>query len=282
MTAAAALKSALERRFGADAAALADVTAELAPAATTPLSAVAGRASVRRFQDKAVPEDLIRLLAATALSAPSKSDLQQADIVIVRDPGKRAFIAERIPSMPWVGSAPAFLVFCANNRRQRQTAARRGHAFANDHLDAFFNASVDAAIVLATFVTVAEACGLGCCPVSVVRNFSQELSDLLVLPEHVFAVAGMAVGWPDGARQISPRLGLEATLHTDRFSEDATAIARYDQRRQAVQPFVRQRRPDLFGECADYGWSEDKARQYAEPQRADFGAFIRRKGFRLD
>ena len=33
---------------------------------------------------------------------------------------------------------------------------------------------------------------------------------------------------------------------------------------------------------AFYGWSEDKARQYAEPLRADFGAFVRKKGFNLD
>jgi nitroreductase/FMN reductase [NAD(P)H] len=31
-----------------------------------------------------------------------------------------------------------------------------------------------------------------------------------------------------------------------------------------------------------YGWSEDKARQYAHPERADFGAYVRRIGFRLD
>ena len=30
--------------------------------------------------------------------------------------------------------------------------------------------------------------------------------------------------------------------------------------------------------CAFYGWSEDKARQYGVPQRADFGAFVRKKG----
>jgi hypothetical protein len=28
--------------------------------------------------------------------------------------------------------------------------------------------------------------------------------------------------------------------------------------------------------------SEDKARQYAEPQRIDFGAFVRDKGFNLE
>ena len=29
------------------------------------------------------------------------------------------------------------------------------------------------------------------------------------------------------------------------------------------------------------GWSEDKARQYSKSERADFGVFVRRKGFDL-
>jgi nitroreductase/FMN reductase [NAD(P)H] len=56
----------------------------------------------------------------------------------------------------------------------------------------------------------------------------------------------------------------------------------YDQRREAVQPYKTQRYTDKFGESAAYGWSEDKARQYSVPERADFGAFVRRKGFKLD
>ena len=39
---------------------------------------------------------------------------------------------------------------------------------------------------------------------------------------------------------------------------------------------------ERWGEVPFYGWSEDKARQYAEPQRTDFGAFIRAQGFKLD
>ena len=35
-----------------------------------------------------------------------------------------------------------------------------------------------------------------------------------------------------------------------------------------------QRDPVRFGEAPAYGWSEDKFRQYSEPQRVDFGAFI--------
>lgn len=42
-----------------------------------------------------------------------------------------------------------------------------------------------------------------------------------------------------------------------------------------------QRAPALFGTSASYGWSEDKARQYAQQERQDFGTFIRSRGFDL-
>ena len=50
--------------------------------------------------------------------------------------------------------------------------------------------------------------------------------------------------------------------------------------RAAIHPY-RPRDPARWGDVAFYGWSEDKARQYGVPQRADFGAFVRKKGFRL-
>jgi len=53
-------------------------------------------------------------------------------------------------------------------------------------------------------------------------------------------------------------------------------------RREAAQPYGQQRYVDVFGTSAAYGWSEDKARQYAVPERADFGAYVRARGFRLD
>ena len=56
----------------------------------------------------------------------------------------------------------------------------------------------------------------------------------------------------------------------------------YDRRRHAMMPYRRQRDVARFGEAALYGWSEDKARQYSQPERADFGAFIREKRFRLE
>lgn len=275
-----ALARALAARFGH-----AVAVAPEAEAAAAALAPMAGRASRRAFRDAPVSEALIETLCAVALSAPSKSDLQQRDVVVLRDPALRARVAALAPGQDWLAAAPALLVVCGNNRRQRLLHDWRGHPFANDHLDAFFNATVDAAIALSACVTAAEAVGLGCCPVSVLRNEARAVSDLLGLPDHVFPVAGLALGWPERAEAaVSMRLPLSATFHVDRYDETGLreTVDRYDRAREAAQPYARRRDDARFGADAPYGWSEDKARQYAGPERADFGAFVRAKGFRLD
>jgi nitroreductase/FMN reductase [NAD(P)H] len=248
------------------------------------LASLAGRRVVRRYRPDPLAPELLTLLCACALSAPSKSDLQQRDILIVADPAKRAVIADLIPDQPFIREAPAFLVFLANGRRIPKIADLRGKPFPNNHLDLFFNASIDAALALGAFVIAAEAAGLGCCPISVIRDHSARISELLALPERVFAIAGLCVGWPADAGWLSPRLSLETTIHTDHFEEHdfAGAVDRYDRRRARTRPYRQQRAPETWGTAEFYGWSEDKARHYATPQRADFGGFVRSKGFCLD
>jgi nitroreductase/FMN reductase [NAD(P)H] len=271
-------KDALDLRFGDFGA---KVDAEVA--ANVALQRMANRGVVRRFKPEPVGNDLIETLCAVALSAPSKSDLQGRDILIVDDPVLRSRINTLLADQEWIAAAPHFLVFLGNNRRQRQVHEWRGHPFANDHLDAFFNAAVDAAIALQAFVTAAEAAGLGCCPVSVIRNHAAEVSEMFALPDHVFPVAGMGFGRPAVPMNISARLPLALTLHRNRFTPATReAVEAYDRRRNGIFPYRAQRNVARFGICADYGWSEEKARHYAVPERADFGAFIRAKGFKLD
>ena len=272
------LLSVLKARFGS-APALTE-----APRGVEVLADMANRRVVRRYLDRPVAPALLDTLCAVALSAPSKSDLQQGDIVIVVDKGQREKLEALLPDNPWVKAAPVFLVFCGNNRRHRLLFEWRGQPFVNDYLDPFFNASVDAGIVLATFIAAADRVGLGTCPISAIRNHAREESDILGLPAHVFPVAALGAGWPSFEGVMSPRLGLDVTIHRDRYDESGLRdkIAAYDRRRHADQPYKSQRYTDRFGESADYGWSEDKARQYSVPERADFGAFVRAKGFKLD
>lgn len=267
------IKQALQARFG---------DAPGVPERAESLEDMAARGVCRLYRRDPVEPALVRTLCAVALSSPTKSDLQQRDIVVVTDPAIRARL-DAMTGFEWQPAAPVMLVFCANHARQRLCHELAGVPSANDHLDGFFNAAVDAGIALATFVTAAERVGLGCCPLSVIRNHAAEVSDLLGLPDRVVPVAGLTLGWPARPPRISPRLSLAATVHENRFEADQSeGIREYDRRRAEVQPFARQRDTERWGQKADYGWSDDKARQYAVPQRTDWGALVRAKGFSLD
>jgi nitroreductase/FMN reductase [NAD(P)H] len=135
------------------------------------------------------------------------------------------------------------------------------------------------------FVTAAEGLGLGCCPISLVRNHIEKLSEMLELPPGVFPVAGMCVGYPSQPGWISMRLPPALTVHTDRYDDSKfeALVEDYDRRREAVHatPRQNQRFADKWGYVDNYGWSEDKARQYSVPERHNFGPFIRGHGFGL-
>jgi len=145
------------------------------------------------------------------------------------------------------------------------------------------NAAVDAGIVMAQFIRAAEAVGLVSVPISAVRNHADQTSALLGLPDAVFPVAGLCVGYPFESGRIMPRLPLAVTTHTDQFDESALQdqIDAYDARRHALFPLRRQRHNHIYPDAKLNGWSEDKARHYSVPERDAFGAFIRSKKFSL-
>ncbi len=240
------------------------------------LLGMAAHATHRAWTGRPVEPALVRLLAACALSAPSKSFLQQADVIDVREPALRAEVQALVPSMPWMADAGALLVFCGNGRRFRRLFERRDAPFSNEHLDGFFNPTVDAALVLMNFVRAAEAVGLGCCPISVLRDRAERLAELLALPRHVFPVAGLCIGWPSQSREPTPRLPLAATLHVDRYDDAGqdAAVDAFDARYVAARARVL---PP--GSPPPRSWSEERVRQYASPQRGDWGTFVRARGF---
>ncbi|MGB0387344.1 MAG: nitroreductase family protein [Ardenticatenaceae bacterium] len=249
------------------------------------LSDILTRSSCRSYKNEPIPSDLLQTLFATAFSAPSKSDLQQACVIHVKNKNKQARIANSFLKINWIADAPVFLVWCGDGRRIRRLSQWRGHKFANDHLDAFMNAAVDAGIAMQTFIIAAESVGLGCCPVSEIRNHIHSLSEELQLPQWVFPVAGLCVGWPASQSAISMRLPMDVTVMVDQYDDSKLIeqVEDYDQRRESVEqtPPDKQRLIDKFGVSSNYGWSENRSRQYSQAARDDFGKYIRDQGFNL-
>ncbi len=248
----------------------------LAPDAPLPIAApatlpdgVAGildRRVTRQYRPDPVPAPLLAALLAAAQSAPSKSDLQQYAIIVLEDPAPIAAIAGWIGTMPWIAQAPVFLLFCGDIRRGRRLCALHGRAHANDNVDTFLNATADAALAMAHLLIAAEAAGLGTCPVSYVRNHVERISPLCGLPEGVFPVAGLTLGWPAGRGAISPRLPQSVVVHRGRYDDAGldAALPAYD----AARPPARPRYPEIHGPRPEgCTWSENAARQLSIPER---------------
>ncbi len=270
----------IEQRFGIPSEAGRDAPAE------GELASILSHRTHRRYTEQPISEDLLQQVLAAGLSAPAKSDLQQVAIIRVESAANRQAIAALLPAMPWVGNAPRFLVVCGDSRRIRRVCELRKIPFANDHLDAFFNATTDAALVLQNLIRAAGAVGLGACPISVIRNHAARIGELLSLPNYVFPVAGLCLGWPSREGFVSMRLPTTLTVHVDRY-DDSNFVAEidgYDRRRNArfSIPESEWREVERYGKPELYGWSEDKARQVSTPERDDFGAFVRRQAFKLD
>jgi FMN reductase [NAD(P)H] len=247
---------------------------------------VLSRKSVRRYTDKVPAENLLDLLVAASLSASAKSDFQQASILRLRDPAKRAALGALFPAMPWIANAPVFFVFLGDARRLQRIGEMRIKPVRNGTLEGFFNASIDAALAMQSMILCAESAGLGTCPISVIRNEVDKVAAILGLPDLVFPVAGLCIGYPQAEGYVSLRLPRVATTHRDRYDDSAlaSAIDDYDRRRDARHaiPKAQQRSNAEFGDAAFYGWSEDKARQAAKAEGAAFPPYLRSHGFSFD
>src|ERR1700750_3468117 len=101
---AGAIQAALSERFGEA------FEVDQALRGLEELSRLAARRVHRRYLARDIEPGLLRMLCACALSAPSKSDLQQADILTIRHEATRQAIGALLPDMPWLPTAPVFLV----------------------------------------------------------------------------------------------------------------------------------------------------------------------------
>lgn len=249
------------------------------------VAALLDRRVARRYRAEPVTDALLDLLLAAAQSAPTKSDLQQYSVVVLRDPAKIKRIADWIRTMDWIASAPVFLLWCGDMRRGQRLCASHGMEHANNNLDTFLNTAVDCTLAMGAFIAAADAAGLGTCPISYVRNHIEKIAPLVGLPPGVYPVAGLTVGWPEFRRPVSMRLPQTVVVHRERYDDThlPEEVAAYDARRRAREPLAAAslKNNDVYGPKDGVGWSENCARQLSVPERYGFAAYLRTRGFDL-
>jgi len=243
------------------------------------------RRCIRRYTEDPIPADLLDTLLACAQSAPTKSNLQQYSIVVTTDRDLRMKLADLNPDTGHMKFCPVFLTFCADMRRARRLTEKHGYEFDNNNMDTFLNATVDAALAMQCFITAAEAAGLGCAPISQVRNRMRDFCDTLDIPDGVFPVAGLTVGWPAWEGRMNPRLPADVVIHREKYDDSGLddQVAAYDDRRHITNPIApdNQRHADKYGVSERCTWSENVARQLSVAERPGFRDFLLSKGFDL-
>ena len=243
------------------------------------------RGSIRKFSKKKVSDEIFDSLIVSAQSAPTKSNLQQYSILNVSDKNIKKEIGQLLGKTSWATEAPLFLLFLADIRRNKIITVSRGYVYENNNMDHFMNAVIDSALSMQTLILAAESWGLGACPVSMVRNHMDEIKKICELPDCVFPIAGLSLGWPNEKKKISLRLPKTLVLHENKYSDKKILeeVSEYDELVYKDSPITvsKQRHVEKYGPAKKGLWSENIARQLSVPERLEFKNWLNNNGFDL-
>lgn len=230
--------------------------------------------SIRKFTDQPVTDEMVNDIIGAGLSAATSSNLQGTTVIRVRNSKTRSAIATLAGGQPWVETAGAFVVWCADLHRSAAACERAGGEFSAGMTEHFLIATVDAALAAQNAVVAAEALGLGICYIGGIRNDPQQVAELLALPDQVYPVFGLCLGWPDQDPTVKPRLPLSVTLKEETYdeSEDAAGIAAYD---EELRAYYRSR----TGGKKDTAWTTDMSGLLGKESRPHMREFLARRGF---
>ena len=136
------------------------------------------------------------------------------------------------------------------------------------------NAVIDASLAMQNLINSAEEFGLGICPISMVRNHLEEVKEMNHLPEGIFPIAGLSVGWPDEINEVSIRLPMKVIFHKDfyNYTDLLKQIDNYDKNIQSLQPIPKSKQSHVkvYGFNKEITWSENMSRQMSLPERKEF------------
>ena len=181
------------------------------------------RRSIRKYTDAPVSEKLLRRLLSEAERTQTMGNLQLYSVVVTRSEELKAKLAPAHFNQPMVTGAPVVLTFCADYRRTTLWAEQRQATPGYDNPLSFVNAMTDALLFCQTFCNLAEEEGLGCCFLGTTVYQPQSIIDTLQLPELVFPVATITLGWPDENPPLSDRLPVSTIIHEETFHDYSTA-----------------------------------------------------------
>ncbi|RAU18682.1 oxygen-insensitive NADPH nitroreductase [Nitrincola tibetensis] len=232
--------------------------------------------SIRKFTEQSVPNEWIGEIVKAGQAAATSSFIQACTVIQVSQGDTRDQLAQCSGNQIYVAQAPVFLVFCADMHRHKDACELHQQPMLSGYTEQFLTASLDCGLFAQNCAVAAESLGLGVVYIGGLRNQIARVSELLELPELVYPVFGMCLGFPDQNPEVKPRLPLEIVLKQEKYSVDADVklMPEYDAQ---VQEYYRTR----TGGGKEMTWTEQISGMLVKESRPHMLPFLNEKGFLL-
>jgi FMN reductase [NAD(P)H] len=179
------------------------------------------RASVRQFADRPIEPDVLRAVLESGVHAPT-GGMQPYSIISVSDAEtKQALYDMDGCGQKQILNAPVDLLFCLDMHRSARWADLRDAPFtATASFEEWWISFQDVIICAQSIVTAADAMGLGSVYIGTVYWYFEKLRELFHMPEGVFPVVLLCMGYPRDARP-APRkkLGVDIVVHEGAYRD---------------------------------------------------------------
>jgi len=166
------------------------------------------RVSVRTYEKKDVPNELVGQLLETAVRAPSAGNAQPWEFIVVKDLEIKKELASAALKQRHVETAPVVIVVCADPEKSAEKYGERGESL---------YCIQDTAAAIENMLLTAHSLGLGACWIGAFEE--DKVRSTLNIPPKLKPVALITVGFP---REY------EKSTKTSRISfENITSIDKY-------------------------------------------------------
>ena len=240
---------------------------------TPTMKAMLSHRSIRKFNQQSIDSEILGNIVQCGQAAASSSFIQACSIIQVNNKAYRKEISEAAGGQQWINEAPEFLIFCADLKRVEFACIRHGVGELEGHTEHFITATVDVALVAQNMLLAAESLGLGGVFIGGIRNNPQLVSDLLKLPDQVYPVFGMCLGWPAIDPDVKPRFPVKTILQTDHYQVEKVSeeVDAYDEQ-------MREYYESRSGKNRISDWSTQTAQAVQMKKREHMLSFLNNKG----
>lgn len=180
-------------------------------------------ASVRSYQKKEIPEDVLTRILEAALRASSSGNMQSYSIIVTRDATLKKELLEPHFNQTMVTEAPVFMTFCADFNRMRHWLELSEAPENFDNFMSFMIGAIDAVLASQNAALAAEAEGLGLCFLGTTLANCDRIARILKCPSNVVPVVGFSLGYAAEKPAPRDRLPLHGIIHHETYKDYVTS-----------------------------------------------------------